>query len=72
MTLSYKTLKHELENAGEVIGVTDAGQTFELHLEDVEFRDASENIWWDAGDERWVLDGECFESLNVHSSHKIE
>lgn len=71
MAIDYNTVKSELNSAGEILIVTDAGQSFEIHLDDIEFDDESECFRWDNGDERYVLSGDSVESIQVHGSHKM-
>lgn len=64
--MDFDTVRSLLEDHGELIVVTDAGQEFELHLSDVRFVD--ENFMWDSGTETWLVDGNCIESVLVHAS----
>jgi hypothetical protein len=64
--MKFDTVRSLLEDHGELIVVTDAGQEFELHTSDVRFTD--ELILWDSGEELWHLSGDCIESVLVHSS----
>ena len=64
--MDFDTVRSLLEDHGELIVVTDAGQEFELHLSDVRFTDGT--LVWDSGQELWYLDGDCIESVLVHAS----
>ena len=67
--MNAQAVKDELDEAGEIIVFTDAGEEFELHLDDVEYE--NDVFKWDAGDKRWVLDADSIESILVHASHKM-
>lgn len=70
MTFDSQAVEKQLNRHGEIIVFTDAGQKFELHKSDVEFKGGS--MRWTTGDEVWMVDSESVESILVHSSHKIE
>ena len=67
LTMKFDTVRSLLEDHGELIVVTDAGQEFELHLSDVRFPDDG-LIQFDAGDQLWYLSGDCIETVLVHAS----
>lgn len=71
MAIDYERVRDEVHRAGEIIVFTDAGQEFELHNDDVVFKDRTQTLEWKSGDNRWILDGNCVESIEVHSSHRM-
>lgn len=62
----YKDVKFALMKSGELMIKAADGQTFELHLHNVEFDDEKELIILDAGNETYWIDGNQVVYMWIH------
>lgn len=69
--MKLETVQKQLEQWGELIVTTDAGDTFEIHLGDTEFDTERRAIRFTTPDAEYVVDGDSIESVKKHFSHKV-
>ena len=62
----YKQVKSTLVKVGELMIKTADGQTFELHLHNTKFDDASQVITLDAGNETYWINGDQVVYMWIH------
>lgn len=70
--LKMESLQKELEQWGELIITTDAGDVYEIHLGDTKFDASNRVITFTTPDADVVIAGDTVESIKKHFSHKVE
>lgn len=69
--MKMETVQQQLEQWGELIVTTEAGDVFEIHLGDTKFDKERRAICFTTPDAEYVIDGDTIESVKKHFSHKV-
>lgn len=70
--MKMEIVKAELEQWGELIITTAAGDQYEIHLGDTEFDMQNRLIKLKAPSALHVIDGDSVEAITKHYGHKME
>lgn len=70
MALKLELVKAELEQWGEIIVTTAAGERYELHLGDTTFDMEQQIIRLKSSDSHFVIDGTSIEAIEKHYGHR--
>jgi len=69
--MKMEEVHEQLQQWGELIITTDAGDTYEIHLGDTKFDIANRLIQFTTPDAKIIITGDNIESVKMHFSHKI-
>lgn len=69
--MKMEAVHKRLKEWGELIILTDAGDTFEIHLGDTTFDLENRVIQFTTPDAKHVIGGDSVESVRMHFSHKV-
>lgn len=69
--MKMEAVKAELEQWGELIVTTDAGEQYELHLGDTEFDEQNRVIRLKAPTALHVIAGDSIEAITKHYGHRV-
>ena len=69
--MKMEEIQERLQQWGELIITTDAGDTYEIHLGDTTFDVENRMIQFTATDAKIIITGDNVESVKMHFSHKI-
>lgn len=70
--MKMEAVKKELEQWGELVITTDAGDRYEIHLGDTTFDFENRVIQLHSPQARYVIDGDSVEAIEKHYGHKME
>lgn len=69
--MKLETVEKELQNWGELIVTTSAGESYELHLGDTKFDMAKRMIMLSTPTGDYLIDGDSVEDIKKHYGHKL-
>lgn len=69
--MKLEDVKKELEDWGEIIITTDAGDQYELHLGDTEFDLENRMIRLDTPDALYLIGGDSVENIKKHYGGRV-
>lgn len=67
--LKMEIVQKQLQQWGELIITTSAGDEFEIHLGDTEFNTSERLIMLRAPEAEFVIDGDAVETIKKHYGH---
>ncbi len=70
--MELEAVKRELEDWGEIIITTAAGERYELHLGDTEFDMENRIIKLTTPNAEYSIDGDAVENVKKHYGHRVE
>lgn len=70
--MQMEAVKRELEDWGEIIITTDAGDQYELHLGDTEFDLENRVIRLTTPDAQYLIGGDAVENIKKHYGGRVD